>query len=133
MDVQAGDAKAPGPKILMIDDVSMNLKVLSAMVKHLGGDPICCATPSEAFTILETVRPLLIMTDYWMPELTGAEFVARLANVPNAAGVPVVVVTADMQISDRGSENFFAVLHKPVTMERIREIIRRASGTPAAP
>ena len=132
MDIQAVEPRETRPKILMIDDVSMNLKVLSAMVKHLGGDPICCATPAEAFQMLETVRPLLIMTDYWMPELTGAEFVAKLADVPNAAGVPVVAVTADMQVSDRAGDGFFAVLYKPVTMERIREIIRRAGDLAGA-
>ncbi len=116
------------PKIMMIDDVPMNLKVLSAMVKHLGGDPLCCASGVEALEMLKTVRPLMIMTDYWMPDMTGEELVEKLAGVPNAKDVPVAVITADMQISDRDGKTFFATLHKPVTMDRIREVIEIAQA-----
>ncbi|MBS1370550.1 MAG: PAS domain-containing protein [Lentisphaeria bacterium] len=115
--------------LLLVDDVMMNLKVLDAMCRKLG---MRCTLASSGREALEKMRRQhfdAVLTDMWMPEMNGEEFSAACRRDPQLSATPIIAVTADIEADkDFSTEMFSAVLLKPVTMEKIREVLVRTSG-----
>jgi len=82
--------------ILIIDDRATNRSVFSRLAASVdGGLSVCTfADPHEALGWLETNVADLIVTDFKMPSMDGAEFTRRVRLRPLSADVPVIVVTA---------------------------------------
>ena len=125
---KAAPAGLPGGKILIVDDVPMNLKVLAAMLKKLGWEAIACQSAEEALARAARETPAMVLTDLWMPGMNGGTLAARLAAHPATAGIPVVVITADTQMDFVPAERFAGVLFKPLTLEKLRAAIGNAAG-----
>ncbi len=124
--VSAPEENAPALKpqrLLLVDDVPLNLKVLSGMLRKLDMECTSAASASEALEILDRDnRYDAILTDMWMPELSGGELAERLGKDPRCATIPVYVVTADTQVNE--PDLFAGVLHKPLTLDALRELSR---------
>ena len=82
--------------VSIVDDRITNLKILERLAGSLGED-IEVRTFSHPVAALEdSIKspPDLLITDFNMPELNGAEFIRRLRQHPNCANLPIIVVTA---------------------------------------
>jgi len=82
--------------ILIIDDAEVNRTILSNIFK--GDFHVLQATDSKgALCILKNHNSLidLIMLDLVMPEMDGITFLERKLTIPEIAGIPVIVITAD--------------------------------------
>ncbi|WP_420243394.1 response regulator [Roseiterribacter gracilis] len=82
-------------EILIVDDNATNRLILERLVRGIEGDAIVrtFATPDEALLAVRGGDPDLIITDFSMPTMTGAEFVRRCRADPNFHGA-IIVVTA---------------------------------------
>ncbi|HEX5340899.1 MAG TPA: response regulator, partial [Duganella sp.] len=96
----------------------MNLDLFCHMLGMLDmAVPVPMGTPLAALQWCEQHQPALVVVDYMMPEMDGLEFLRRFRALPNTRDVPVVVVTADTELSVRhtalrmGANDF---LTKPV-------------------
>ncbi|MBS1370159.1 MAG: PAS domain-containing protein [Lentisphaeria bacterium] len=112
-------------RVLLVDDVPMNLKVMSAMFSRLGIPHCCCASAREAIREVGTAIPAAVFTDLWMPDMGGDELAEYLARNPATAQVPVVVVTADQQMDPGMKRHFCETLLKPLTLEALKECLKR--------
>ena len=132
---QLPDIAAPKPetsqslpkraRVWVVDDIEMNCKVLSMLLKKLGVRSEYMTSPLEA---LRRVRagevPNLILSDLWMPEMDGERFVEELRKIDGARNIPVVAVTADTEASENFSmEDFSVLLFKPVTAEKLEKAL----------
>ena len=99
--------------ILIVDDVDMNLKVMSAICRKAGiTDVICASSPKNALESLGKRKVDLVLTDMWMPEMNGAELAYEIHRLPDCAALPVIAVTA-------------GVVFKPVTLEKVKNAIAK--------
>ncbi|MFA5040201.1 MAG: PleD family two-component system response regulator [Bdellovibrionales bacterium] len=118
-------------RILIVDDIPVNIKLLAA---KLARDYYVISTASNGFEALKKVeedKPDLILLDVMMPEMDGFETCRRLKSNPATAHIPVVIITALSDVSDRvrglaaGADDFLA---KPINdlalMARIRSLLR---------
>lgn len=83
------------PHVLILDDRVTNQRILARLAESVASD-ISVATygdPREALAWLESHDADLIITDFKMPHLDGAEVTRRLRAMPRTADVPIVVVT----------------------------------------
>lgn len=112
-----------GPlRLLLVDDVPMNLRVLQAMVGKLGLECVCASSGAEALRVFGAGGPFAaVLTDLWMPEMNGTELAERIA--ASARPVPVIAVTADTQIAADLPGVFNGVLLKPITPDVLRKVI----------
>jgi diguanylate cyclase (GGDEF)-like protein/PAS domain S-box-containing protein len=81
--------------VLILDDRVTNQRILGRLAKSVAPD-ISVASygdPREALAWLETHDADLVITDFKMPHLDGAEVTRRLRAMPRTADVPIVVVT----------------------------------------
>ncbi|MBO7147809.1 MAG: response regulator [Lentisphaeria bacterium] len=109
-------------KIMIVDDVPMNLKVLSSMLKKLQvPEIITCNSALEVLDKVKETNPTMILADLWMPEMKGDELAEKLHQDPDTADIPFVVITADSQAENSGL--FSDILLKPVTLEKLRNAI----------
>jgi signal transduction histidine kinase len=119
---------APGTRLLLVDDSKMNLMVLKALLKRLGKYDIATAADgNEALSLLRdsgSAPFALVLTDYWMPNLDGAGLVSAIRSDPGLSGIPVQVVTADIELqSSYADKGFDGILLKPVTADVLRPLL----------
>lgn len=118
-------------RVLVVDDILANVKLLEARLTAEYFDVMTAMSGQEALDICETSQCDIILLDVMMPGLDGFETCRRLKNNPKTAHIPVVMVTALDQPSDRvqgleaGADDF---LTKPVSdialITRVKSLVR---------
>ena len=94
---------APKPKLLIVDDQPINIKVLHQAFS--GDHQVFMATSGEqALALCASKRPDLILLDVSMPGMDGFEVCTRLKADPTTRDIPVIFVTAhnDVVAETRG-------------------------------
>ena len=111
--------------ILLADDVSLNLQVLKAILKRNGISDVTCANSgTEAYNALQKKDFDLIITDLWMPDLSGDQLVKKIREEKKHQNLPVYVLTADADIKNQYVDlGFSGVLLKPLNMEKVRDFL----------
>jgi CheY-like chemotaxis protein len=57
----------------------------------------------------------------WMPEMDGQQLVTEMRKIPRLADIPVMAITADVDVASTYDMSGFAkVIAKPVTSEKLR-------------
>ena len=81
------------PRVLLVDDSKLNIKMLSAMLIPLEYEIIKAYNGEEALHIASKVDLDLVLLDVMMPGMDGFEVCRRLKNNDNTRMTPVVLVT----------------------------------------
>src|ERR1051326_1609905 len=81
--------------IVILDDRATNRQIFSRLAASIedGITVRAFADPQAALLWLKTNTPDLVVTDFKMPNMDGAEFTRRFRAQPNLAEVPVIVIT----------------------------------------
>ncbi|MBB3138037.1 two-component system cell cycle response regulator [Rhizobium pisi] len=118
-------------RILVVDDIPANVKLLEARLLAEYFDVMTAADGYEALAICERHQVDLILLDIMMPGIDGFEVCERLKASQKTAHIPVVMVTALDQPADRvrglkaGADDF---LTKPVNdlqlISRVKSLLR---------
>ena len=82
--------------VVIVDDQGVNRKVLASLAATLEPDVQVTAfgDPWQALSYVRVHTPDLLITDYQMPTMNGAELIRQFRGVPDCRDVPAVVVTA---------------------------------------
>jgi len=118
-------------RVLVVDDVPANAKLLEARLTAEYFDVVTATSGAEALALSERAQCDIVLLDVMMPEMDGFEVCRRLKGDPKTHHIPVVMVTALDQPSDRvrgleaGADDF---LTKPVSdialVARVRSLTR---------
>ncbi len=118
-------------RVLVVDDIPANVKLLEARLSAEYFDVATAYSGAEALTVAERAECDIILLDVMMPDMDGFEVCKKLKSNPATHHIPVVMVTALDQPSDRikgleaGADDF---LTKPVTdvalVSRVRSLAR---------
>jgi CheY-like chemotaxis protein len=93
---------------------------------------VAATTPSRLVALARRERPDLVVLDAECPEHAAWRALAALQEDADTAGLPVVLVAFDPDDASRAREfGRFAVLPKPVELERAPEVVRSAAGVAA--
>jgi len=118
-------------RILVVDDIPANVKLLEARLLAEYFDVLTADDGYKALAICDNTHVDLILLDIMMPGIDGFEVCERLKANPRTSHIPVVMVTALDQPSDRvrglkaGADDF---LTKPVNdlqlISRVKSLVR---------
>lgn len=116
------------PRLLLVDDQKMNLTVLKAMIKRIGGfETETAADGKEALTRLQDAgKPKIdaVLTDMWMPELDGEGLAKAIRADAALARLPVHVITADVELQENYREKGFdSIILKPVAVNTLAPLL----------
>ena len=118
-------------RILVVDDIPANVRLLEARLLAEYFEVFTATGGVEAIETCATSKVDVVLLDVMMPGMDGFEVCRRLKADPATSHIPVVMVTALDQTSDRirgleaGADDF---LTKPVNdlqlMTRVKSIVR---------
>jgi two-component system cell cycle response regulator len=118
-------------RVLVVDDIPANVKLLEAKLGAEYFDVVTAGSGEEALAAIAREKPDIVLLDVMMPGMDGFEVCRRIKTDPKTAHLPVVMVTALDQVSDRvqgldaGADDF---LTKPVNdvalFARVKSLVR---------
>ena len=124
---------APGKRILVVDDMPMNLQVLTGLLKR--SEMIIETAPGgkECIRIFGEKDFDLVFLDFRMPEMDGIETLHKLKELypEKAARTPIIALTASAILGDKErllKEGFTEYLSKPVNISDMEETLERYIG-----
>ena len=118
-------------RVLIVDDIPTNVRLLEARLTAEYFEVRTASSGREALAICDAEDIDIVLLDVMMPEMDGFEVCRHLKTSQHTAHVPVLMITALDQPSDRvrglevGADDF---LTKPVDdiqlMARVRSLVR---------
>ena len=125
-----------GPlRVLLAEDDSVNQKVMSAMLRRLGTEPVLAGDGAAAIEAVDDAaasgRPFdVVLMDVHMPVMDGMEAVGVLATRPGPRPL-VIAVTANALPGDRErllAHGFDGYQSKPIRLAELADTLHRAAG-----
>ena len=94
------------PKILVVDDNSLNLQLVASTLAENGYEPVVTASGVQALDFLQKETSELILLDVMMPKMDGFEVCRRIKSNDKLKALPVIFLTVKTEIEDllRGFE-----------------------------
>ena len=87
--------------VLVVDDTPVNLKLLSAILKRDGLDPIGATNGEQALEVARQKLPDLILLDVMMPGKDGFTVCAELKGDSATADIPIIFLSAMGEVEDK--------------------------------
>ncbi|GHV71149.1 hypothetical protein AGMMS49928_21720 [Spirochaetia bacterium] len=120
--------RAPNAKVLVVDDVDINLMVAEAMLEVYEIKPDLALSGKAALEKAASTEYDLIFMDQMMPGMDGIETTARLRQInDHYARLPIVALTANvMNTSGEYFKGlgFSAFLSKPIEAEKLTKCLQ---------
>lgn len=88
-------------QVLIVDDNLANLKLVQVLLEVEGFAARTASSAEEAFQVVETFRPELILMDIQLPGTDGLELTRQLKQDPRFAATPVIALTSYAMKGDR--------------------------------
>jgi two-component system phosphate regulon response regulator PhoB len=120
------------PSILVAEDESALMTLLRYNLEREGYRVLEAKDGEEAMLVAEEEKPDLVLLDWMLPQLSGIEVCRRLRGRQETRNVPIIMLTARGEESDRirgldtGADDY---LTKPFSMTellaRLRAVMRR--------
>ncbi len=119
-----GEAQEDGkPKVVAVDDSRMILKIYKATLHELGYDPVLFEFPASAIEWLQGEKPLMVLTDLNMPDITGVQMTEEIRKKYDSEELPVIMVTTQNEVNDNNAAKKAGVnkiINKPFNAESLR-------------
>jgi CheY-like chemotaxis protein len=116
--------------VLLVEDHPDVRDMMSLALQFAGHRVITAANGRDALELLHRERPCIILLDLMMPVMDGWQFYAALEQDPELRRVPLVVISALVDVSSRMPAD--AHLSKPVDIDQMLEVVdtmcRRAAA-----
>ncbi len=118
-------------RILVVDDIATNRLILQAKLSSAYFEVLLAENGEQALDIATNEMPDMVLLDVMMPGIDGYAVCSRLKRNPDTAHIPVIMITAANEQSERvrgfqaGADDF---LNKPINdmtlFTRVRNLLR---------
>lgn len=122
------------PAVLVVEDESSIAELITVNLRHSGFRPTWAMDSATAEREIKVAVPDLVLLDWMLPGESGLSFAKRLRTDPRTQAVPIIMLTARGDESDRvagldaGADDYIA---KPFStkelLARVRAVLRRRS------
>ncbi|CAN6268595.1 unnamed protein product [Urochloa humidicola] len=122
-------ASSEAPHVLAVDDSSVDRAVIASILRR---SQFCVTAVDSGKRALELLgsepNVSMIITDYWMPEMTGYELLKKVKASSRLKEIPVVIMSSENvptrinRCLEEGAEDF---LLKPVRASDVSRLCSR--------
>jgi CheY-like chemotaxis protein len=81
--------------ILLVDNSASILFYLAMLLKRLDYSVVTARSAEDAFRLMDSVIPSLILTELSLPRMSGIQFLEQLKNSGRLKTIPTIVLTSD--------------------------------------
>lgn len=112
-------------RILVVDDIPVNVRILSLLLKALGFKNVVTATSGEqALELVRSEKFNVVFSDLMMPGMDGRQLLREIHSTPGLERLPVYAVTADeFAPVSCAKDGFAGILLKPITKEMLKDVL----------
>lgn len=121
--------------ILVVEDDRDIRESVTEVLEDEGYVVTAAADGREALDRLQSASPppALILLDLMMPVMSGYQFREEQLKLPAYAGIPVLIVTADVNARAKvESLKAAGFMQKPVKIQPLLDLVEQLLATPAA-
>lgn len=118
--------------VLVVEDEEAIVTLLRYNLEREGFKVYSTGDGEEAVTMVKEVRPDVIVLDWMLPSMTGVEICKQLRWNPETKGIPIIMLSARGEESDRirgldsGADDYLVKPFSPAELiARIRAVFRR--------
>ena len=126
--------------ILVVEDEDAIRGMLMMVLEQAGFMPIAAADAEDAQKILDDKLPDLILLDWMLPGISGAEWARRLKKEALYQEIPIILLTARGEEEDKvrgleiGADDYMTKPFSPKELvARIRAVLRRSGKSQGQP
>jgi signal transduction histidine kinase len=122
-----------GMEVLVVDDEGDTLELIKVLLGQCGAKVSTASSSAEALSLLERIRPDVIISDIGMPSEDGFEFIRKVRQLPPEKGgkIPAVALTAYARAEDRLRvlrSGYQMHVSKPVELAELVAIVANVGG-----
>ena len=112
--------------IVVVDDFKTNTVVMKHSLHQMDFEILEANTPEDALTYFDGRQIDLMVTDYNMPGMNGAELTQKVKSRPKYSNMPVLILSSEkaeeMKRAARDA-GAYGWLSKPFNMDRFLKIV----------
>jgi pilus assembly protein CpaE len=119
-------------RILVVDDSTFNLKIVTASLAPLGCDVLTANNGRAALERVDALQPDLIILDVMMPELNGYDVCRHLRRNMSTRHRPIMMLTANDSLEERvngfdaGADDYMSKPFQAAELQaRVKALLRR--------
>jgi len=122
-------------RIAVVDDDPDIVALVKATLKSRGYEVTTAPDGEDGLRLIRSTKPDLVILDLMMPKVSGLEVVRRLREEPETRDIPIVVLSAIGEKSDKpeefwrvglGAEDFISKPFEPLALlGRVEYVLRR--------
>jgi DNA-binding NtrC family response regulator len=111
------------PVIFVVDDEVAVLELAAVILGEQGYDVRAFTDPELALREFEKDRPALVLTDYWMPRMSGMDLIRECRRLnPNQKTV-LISGTVDEQVFARAANKPDRFVAKPYQVQALSDMV----------
>jgi CheY-like chemotaxis protein len=117
------------PTVLVIDDEFGIVDVLETILTDGGYQVLTACNGKQGLERLSTEKPDVVLLDFMMPILGGAEMLAVMASEPAYQVIPVIMISSlGENVIAKKCTGYVAYLHKPFRTAAVLSTVARVLG-----
>jgi CheY-like chemotaxis protein len=127
MDTPQSTENLDNRRVLVVDDNHDAADTLGMMLKYTGYESLCCYNGLQGVEAAESYKPMAIILDIGMPDITGYEACRRIREQPWGKEPLIIALTGYGSDEDRQKSRdagFDAHLLKPVDQAELSALLR---------
>ena len=109
--------------LFVVDDEAPVLELARIVLSDMGHDVRAFSNPEEALKEFEKVRPALILTDYWMPRMSGMDLIRECRRINPQQKAILISGTVDGQIFANAAVKPDRFVAKPYQVRQLMDLV----------
>lgn len=133
MNVRGGH-ESMSKRILIIDDSIEHLDILKEVLTFSGFEVKTAADGRRIVSMVQEFHPHLVLLDYVLPVINGAELAAQLKGDPASAHIPIILMSAYLNAAIINQCHCCdGILYKPFDLDFLLRYINQILNKAASP
>lgn len=117
---------SPENKVLIVEDNELNQIMIRTLFKKLGMSVYLANDGQQGLSMVQELRPNLVIMDIHMPNMNGLEAIRHIRNMDDFAHLPIVVLSADafnQKYAERTALGIAQYLTKPLIIQELLAVL----------